>query len=160
MTENQARPGQGPSHHTTLFARLWRVLLTGVPFGVFKIAAGAAAWEDVHPGVGVAFMLWGATDILLNLLHLAMPRRFSFCSLSNAGLLVDRFSATRDMEAVGLALDTLCSFAIVATMIWFGRIGALPWLLLRCWELSVICNVLAVGVERLYHALRVRAAPA
>ena len=151
---------KAPSHHTTLFARLWRVLLTGIPFGVFKVGAGAAAWEDIHPGVGVALVLWGATDVLLNLLHLAMPRRFSFCSLSNVGLLVDRFSTTRDMEAVGLALDTLLSFIIVSTMIWFGRIGALPDLLQQCWALSVICNVLAVGVERLYHALQVRVAMA
>ncbi len=145
------------SHHTTLFARMWRVLLTGVPFGVFKIGAGMAAWDDVHPAVGIAFMLWGATDVLLNLLHLAAPGRFSFCLLSNAGLAVDRFSATRDMEAIGLALDTLLSFLIVSTMIWFGRIGALPWLAQQCWALSVICNVMAVGVERLYHASRVRA---
>jgi hypothetical protein len=53
-----------------------------------------------------------------------------------------------------LALDTLLAFAIVATMIWFGRIGGLPGPYVLLWEVAVICNVLGVGVERLYSSLR------
>lgn len=146
------------SSNGPLGRRLWRVLLTGLPYGVFKAGAGIAAWEDVHPAAGVAMMLWGLTDVLLNLLHVAFPRRVSYCVLSNIGLVLDRGRAGGRAEAVALALDTLLSFAIVATMIWFGRLSGLPKGVLTCWELAVISNVLGVGVERLYSALRITAA--
>ena len=46
-----------------------------------------------------------------------------------------------------LAVDTLCAFAIVATMIWFRLLGEVPGPLLRMWDVAVVSNVLAVGLE-------------
>ena len=141
---------QPPAH---VGRRFWRVLLTGIPYAVFKTGAGMAAWQDVHPAVGVAFMLWGLTDLALNLLFLAAPRRFSYCLLSNVGLMWECRRGPAGAESVLLALDTLLSFTIVATMIGFGRIATLPGAVMTLWEMSVIANVLGVGVERLHTSI-------
>ena len=70
-------PSANMSAAALLGRRLWRGLLTGLPYGVFKVGAGMAAWEDIHPAAGVAMMLWGLTDVLLNLLYVAVPGRWS-----------------------------------------------------------------------------------
>lgn len=134
--------------------RLWRVVLTGLTYGVFKVGAGMAAWEDIHPAVGLAFMLWGITDAVLNLLYLLAPRRLSYCLLSNIGRALDERRGCGHLEAVGQAVDTLLAFSIVATMIGFGRIASLPWPALPAWEISVIANVLGAGLERLHTAIK------
>jgi hypothetical protein len=135
---------------------------------VFKIGGGLAAAEDVSATVGWLVILWGAIDALLNLGALAWPRRLGYCALSNLGRLADRFAARhalagspsaettgwRRYEQLLLALDTLLAFVIVATMIWFARIAALPPLVRAIWELSVIANILGVGIERVWRSWR------
>jgi hypothetical protein len=135
-------------------ARLWAVVLTGIPYGVFKIGAGLAAYEDVAPAVGIAFIAWGVVDILLNLASVPWGRQVSHCLLSNIGRRLDRRRGAGGHEQLYLAIDTLLSFAIVATMIWFNRVGALPELVVRAWELSVIATVLGAGVERVWRSAR------
>ena len=136
----------------TVGARLWAVVLTGIPYGVFKIGAGLAAYEDILPAVGLAVVAWGAVDILLNLASVPWGRAVSHCLLSNIGRQLDRRLGHGGHEQLYLAVDTLVSFAIVATMIGFDRIGALPDPAVRAWELSVIGTVLGAGVERVWRS--------
>jgi hypothetical protein len=136
--------------------RLWAALLTGIPFGVFKIGGGLAARHDVHPLVGAAFLLWGALDVALNLAAIAWPRAVSYCALSNVGRLLDRRDGVPGREQLLLAVDTFFAFAIVASMIWTGRIATLPRPLVSVWEIAVIANILGVGVERVWWSWRER----
>jgi hypothetical protein len=124
-----------------------------MPYGVFKVGGGLAAAQDFHPAFGGAFVLWGVADALLNLVSVVSPRRVSYCVLSNVGRLLDR-SGSSTTEQLLLALDTLLSFSIVASMIWTARISTLPPLMVRLWELAVITNVLGVGVDRVWQSWR------
>jgi hypothetical protein len=131
---------------------LWAVVLTGIPYGVFKIGAGLAAYEDVAPSVGVLVVIWGVIDIGLNLASVPWGRQVSHCLLSNIGRQLDRRRGHGGHEQLYLAVDTLLSFAIVATMIWFDRVGSLPTWVVSTWELSVIATVLGAGVERVWRS--------
>jgi hypothetical protein len=133
------------------------VLLTGIPFGVFKIGGGMMARADVHPVLGAAFVLWGALDIALNLVSLFLPRAVSVCALSNVGRWLDGRGEGHARETLALAVDTFLSFAIVATVIWFRRLGSLPPAMIRTWEVAVIANVMGAGIERVWQARRAAA---
>jgi hypothetical protein len=160
----ERRGHEGPR----LAGRLWAVLLTGIPFSVFKVGGGLAAVEDIGAALGWLVVAWGGIDALLNLGALFWPGRSSYCLLSNLGRAADRRAHRRAAEPcaasararwrryeqLGLALDTLLAFIIVATMIWFGRIGSLSPLVQRVWELSVIANILGVGIERVWRSWR------
>lgn len=132
--------------------RLWMVLFTGLPFAVFKFGAGVAAYQDIHPAIGVLVMLWGGLDALLNVAVLFAPVPVSFCALSNIGRLLDRRWPRPGHEDMALAVDTLATFLIVATMIWFGRMATLPPPFPRLWAVCVIANTVAVGLERVWYA--------
>jgi hypothetical protein len=136
----------------TLGRRLWAVAFTGFPYSVFKVGGGLAAWEDIGAPVGLAFVTWGGLDVVLNLLALVAPRRLSFCLLSTLGRLVDGGRSQRRREQLGLAIDTLLSFSIVASMIWLDRVGGLPRLWVDLWEAAVIASVLGGGVQRVWDA--------
>jgi len=147
--------------HDALGRRLWAALLTGIPFGVFKLGGGLAAQHDIHPLVGLAFLVWGGLDVALNLGAVVWPRAVGYCALSNLGRLLDRRGGARGREQLLLAVDTFCAFAVVASMIWTGRIATLPRPMVTVWEVAVIANILAVGVERVWLSWRdLRAAPA
>lgn len=134
--------------------RLYDALLTGLPFGVFKIAAGWIIATFGTPLVGWTVVLWGILDLLLNLAVLTGSGS-SYCTLSSLGRALDRRGGGRWEERL-LALDTFLSFGIVSLMIWLGYIPRLPGGLILAWNLSVVGNVMGVGVERLYHAFRKR----
>ena len=136
--------------------RIWAALLTGVPFAVFKIGGGLAAAEDLSPALGALLLLWGALDLLLNGLWVLAPHQAAHCLLSNLGRQLDRRLGRSGLEQVGLAVDTLAAFAIVSTMLWFGRIGELHPLMVRAWELAVIANILGVGLQRVWRSIRER----
>ncbi len=125
---------------------VYEAFLTGIPFGVFKTGAG---WMLLafSPVLGFPVILWGLLDIVLNLLTVVAPQRFSWCLMSNLGR-----SVGGPWEERLLALDTLMAFLIVAVSIGFGLSGHLPPPLARTWELAVIGNVLGVGVARVYRA--------
>lgn len=126
--------------------RAYDALLTGIPFGVFKVAAGSTL-SEIAPVLGLTFVVWGSLDILLNLLAVAAPGSFSWCLLSNLGR---RGGAA--WEDRMLAVDTFLSFAIVSTMIGFHLLGGLPPVLSRAWDVAVIANVMGVGLDRLYRS--------
>lgn len=134
----------------SLGRRIWATALTGIPFGIFKLGTGVYLDQHLSPALGVALIVWGALDILLNLLSVAFPARFSFCALSNLGRQIDRRREARRWEAVLLAVDTLLAFLIVAGMIWYRLLPLLPPVLGRVWDVAVVANIVGVGVERLW----------
>lgn len=128
--------------------RLWDAALTGVPFGVFKVALGAWLIDHGPAPLGAAVVGWGVLDIALNLAAVPLPA-VSYCALSNLGRRVGR-------EDLLLAIDTFLSFAIVAVMVGLGLVRELPDPLRRAYDLAVVLNVLAAGVERLWSVARAR----
>lgn len=138
----------------SLRRRLRSALLTGIPFGIFKIGGGLAASEDIQAVAGIAIIVWGGLDVLLNVLWTLDPRHFAPCLLSLLARRLERGGVRPGVEQLMLAVDTLLAFAIVSTMIWFGRIALLPPMLVRLWELSVIANILGVGGERVWSSWR------
>ena len=142
----------------SLGRRVWATALTGIPFAIFKLGAGVYLHET-YPAVGVALMVWCTLDIVLNLLSLVLPDHVSYCTLSNIGRQIDRRRGGKRWEPVLLALDTLLAFAIISLMIWFRLLPHLPPLLGRVWDLAVVANIVAVGLERLWRAWTKREDP-
>lgn len=132
--------------------RLYDASLVGVPFGIFKVAAGWTMSANGLPLAGQLVMLWGVIDVLLNLAAM-VGGRHAYCLLAMIGRWLDGRRGDHWEERL-LALDTFLSFGIVSGMIWFRFLPALPRLLGRTWDLAVIGNVMGVGAERLYNALR------
>lgn len=145
-----------PTLEQSLGRRLWAAVLTGIPFGIFKVGAGWYAYAFVNPVFGLVVIAWGTLDILLNVVFVAMPKSVSYCLLSNLGRRIDVHAERGNWEQILLAVDTLLTFAIVAGMIWFRQLPLLPGVLGRLWDLAVVCNVIGVGAERLWRALQVR----
>ncbi|MCO5170249.1 MAG: hypothetical protein M9894_28270 [Planctomycetes bacterium] len=141
----------------SLRRRVWDAAMTGVPFGVFKLGLGVYLHAHVAPALGVVVVVWGALDVLLNLVALAAPR-VSFCLLSNVGRLLDARSRQGGWEALLLAVDTLLSFGIVAGMVGLRLLPDLPEALRRAWDVAVVLNVLAAGLERVWVTAQARAA--
>lgn len=142
----------------SLGRRLWAAALTGIPFGVFKVGTGSYVYAFINPVLGSVIVAWGIVDILLNILSVPLPGSVSFCLLSNIGRRIDVHAGRKDWEHILLAADTLLTFVVVAGMIWFRQLSVLPAVLGRLWDLSVVCNVVGVGAERLWRALHRRSA--
>ena len=143
-----------------MIRRLWAAGLTGIPFGVFKVGAGYHLLDVAGPAVGGLVVVWGALDILLNVLAVLFPDRVGYCTLSNLGRLYDLATGQRHRQQVLLAVDTLLAFVIVSYMIWFRQLPTLPAWLGRAWDLAVVLNVLGVGVERVWIEVARRRPPA
>jgi hypothetical protein len=138
----------------TLGRRLWMAALTGVPFGIYKMGFGWYEFHHDHPAIGIAAMTWGGIDILVNVLAVFFPNRVAWCLLANIGRWIDTRFGRKYCENVLLAIDTTASFSISSVMIWFGRLPLSPPLAAKVWNLAVVCNVLAVGLQQLYIAVR------
>lgn len=137
--------------------RWWNALFTGIPFGIFKLEAGCylCLYHPAQTLAGSALALLGALDILLNLLACFFPNPFPFCVLSGLGQILDTHSSPRRIRFcdLGLALDTLLAFSVVALMIWNGCLPTLVPTFGRSWDVAVVCNVLGVGLARVAEAL-------
>lgn len=120
------------------------------------MGTGWYVYTAINPALGSAFVAWGIFDILLNILSVPLPKSVSYCLLSNIGRRIDAHTGRENLEHILLAVDTLLTFVIVAGMIWFRHLALLPAVLGRLWDLSVVCNVIGVGAERLWRALHLR----
>jgi len=111
------------------------VLSVGLPFCVFKIAAGAA----LRPGA------WGAAGLVL-----LRRRVLDACFLSFGArlLLAPARKSRRRLQDFGNSLDVLISFSLVAYMVGAGRLKELPPQLLAFWNAAVVLNVLGAGLGR------------
>jgi hypothetical protein len=136
--------------------RSWDALLTGVPFGIYKVSTGYYFWTYQNPVAGLLLIAWGIMDLATNLVAACWQRALPYCFLSALGRLLDRqqsWKHGRRNENVSLALDTLLSAILVSGMIGFRLIPQLgPYRGL--WEWATICQVVGVGLSRLLHATR------
>ncbi|MGK7875604.1 MAG: hypothetical protein AB4426_20585 [Xenococcaceae cyanobacterium] len=140
----------------TFGRRLWSAALTGIPFAVYKMGFGWWEFHHDYPALGVAAMIWGAVDMGLNILAVPLSKIVSVCFLANVGRWLDRASGKIFWEGVLLAIDTTAAFLIVSVMIWFGRLPLSPQWTANVWNMAVIGNILSVGLEQLYRAIRKR----
>ena len=141
-------------------ASSWRwavaeIISVGLPFCAFKIVTGIVALHRPSLAIlGYGLLALGVIDLALNAANFAslllLRRRIAPVCLSQ--WLVDRITTTK--RGVGVAIDVLISFILVAIVVGFGLFGGLsPWTL-RCWNLAVVLNVLGAGIGQLLTALR------
>jgi hypothetical protein len=133
--------------------RLWTAALTGIPFGIYKMGFGWYEYHHAHPAIGIAALIWGALDIILNILSVAFPKTVSWCLLANIGRRIDHAAKKKIWEKILLAVDTTAAFLIVSAMIWLGRLPLEPEVVGHTWNLAVVANILSVGLEQLYRAV-------
>lgn len=138
----------------TLGRRLWMAALTGIPFAVYKMGFGWYHLQHGQHALGIAAMAWGGIDVVVNVMAVPLPKHVAWCLLANIGRWIDRRFGRKYWESVLLAIDTTASFSISSYMIWFGRLPLEPWIAAKFWNAAVVGNVLAVGLQQLYVALR------
>lgn len=135
---------------------IWDALLTGVPFGIFKMGTGYYLWTFHGFNIAVLLMAWGLIDLATNLVAAFWPRPLPYCLLSAFGRYLDRqdiLESKNRFEPIFLALDSLLSFVLISGMIWFHAIPELGSPLSRIWEFSVVCQVIGVGVSRVLYVI-------
>lgn len=135
---------------------LLEVLTVGLPFCGFKILAGLSL---KGPSGGLLVALGVADAIIngVNLLGLIVNRRrpMAACTLALATLPFRKPSGSRQKWLdLGNSLDVLLAFALVALMIAYGRLGAMPADRLAAWNACVILNVLGAGLGRFGASVR------
>lgn len=133
--------------------RLLEVLTVGFPFCAFKVLTGLVLLGfrggSFAGGVLVAV---GAIDLLLNLIALAYAAlgRGNALPVCAAQWLVARRGAGRSSWwRLGLSVDTMFAFTLVALVIGLGWLAHLSRPALAAWNLSVVFNVLGAGLGRL-----------
>ena len=139
------------------------VLSVGLPFCVFKIAAGAifrargGAWALA----GQALLALGAVDVVFNAANFAglvliRRRVLDACFLSFAARSLSG-TARRSrwsLQEFGNALDVLISFSLVAFLVGSGRLKDLGSPLSGYWNAAVVLNVLGAGLLRFTESVR------
>lgn len=134
---------------------LLEVLIVGLPFCGFKIIAGLSLG-----GAGWLLVGLGVLDAAINLVNLAgllayRMRPMAACTFALATYPFRGIgSSPQKWLDLGNSLDVLLAFALVALMIGFGRLGALPAGQLAVWNACVILNVLGAGLWRLGDSVR------
>ena len=137
-----------------MLRRLVDVVLTGVPFAIYKAGTGSVLLPLGYPILGTLFMIWGVVDLLMNLINLWLPEKVACCSLAGFGRLFSRKPG--DWNERMLALDMFFSFTIVAAMLWFGGLALLDPRLGKVWDLAVVLNVMGAGATRVYESMRAK----
>jgi hypothetical protein len=139
------------------------VLSVGLPFCVFKIAAGivfrsaGGAWGTI----GTILLALGVVDVVINAANFAglvliRRRVLDACFLSFAAR---SFGAPAGksrwtLQDFGNSLDVMISFSLVAYMVGAGRLKLLPPELLTIWNVAVVLNVLGAGLARFSESVR------
>lgn len=137
-------------------SRLWAVLMTGIPYGIFKLGAGWYVYDDFQALLGGLMMAWGVLDVASNLVALFSPATSAYCLLGDLGRALDKRRGGRWWEDMMLSVDTLLTLVIVSAMIWFGRLPLLPPKLGLVWDVAVVANITAVGAQRVWQSAHAR----
>ena len=100
------------------------IVSVGLPFCAFKVLTGTIALGEAGLGaVGWLLIGWGAIDLVLNALNLGallvVKRRVTGVCL--AQVLHERLRPAGGAD-LGLAIDVLLSFVLVAVVVGFGLI--------------------------------------
>jgi hypothetical protein len=137
---------------------LLEIATVGFPFCAFKILFGGVLTQV--PGwavAGWAMTALGVVDTLLNAVGFVTKAaggesRFGVCSFQQ--LVVVLRSDHDTWRELGLSLDAMVSFTVVALMIALHLLPRLSPGGLAVWNASVVCNVLGAGAGRLAASLQ------
>ncbi len=133
------------------------ILTVGLPFCAFKALAGRILLGE--PGwqpVGIALLALAAVDLALNLASLGTTlagrgNPTAVCALEVALARVRR--GHEGWRRLGLSLDAMLSFALVALVVGLDLLPRLPRAAAALWAASVVLNVLGAGIGRLAESL-------
>jgi hypothetical protein len=133
--------------------RLLEIFTVGFPFCAFKVLTGLVVRSFAGgDALGWLLVALGGVDLLLNVIALGfeLAGRASPLPVCTAQWVVVRLGAGRPAwSQLGLSLDAMLSFTLVALMIGLGWLARLPGPALAAWSLGVVLNVLGAGVGRL-----------
>lgn len=139
------------------FFQVLEVVTVGLPFCAFKILTGivfvARPWLSPFGWILIAL---GCLDGIVNAINLASlitgrARVFGVCLTQ---ILVRRWRPNRvEWDDLGISIDVMLSFILVAVMIGFNLLPALPPAGLTAWSFGVVLNVLGAGFGRLSSSL-------
>ncbi len=139
------------------FIQLLEVVTVGFPFCAFKILTGMVflprPW--LAP-LGWVLIALGCLDGVVNAINLAWlagsrPPPLGVCLTH---ILVRRWRPDRvGWDDLGISIDVMLSFVLVAVMIGFSLLPSLPHFGLEIWSLAVVLNVLGAGFGRLSSSL-------
>jgi hypothetical protein len=138
--------------------RLLEIATVGFPFCAYKLLTGHVLMDLPH-GWPFGWLLvgLGAVDLGLNAIgfYLAAIDRPSSLAVCTAQWVVSRVRPGQESwRQLGLSIDTMLSFALVAAMIGFGWLVYLPHASLGVWSGSVVANVLGAGLGQLADSVR------
>lgn len=146
----------GPAAFTRVLD-LGEVVSIGLPFCAFKLITGL---DLVASGIASGWILiaLGVVDAALNAANgitvaWSGVRRAPICALD--ALFAPRGPGQGPLRELGLALDTMLAFSLVAAMIALNRLGTLPAASRGAWNVAVVLNVLGAGGIRLAKAVEV-----
>lgn len=150
-------PTTTPDTAPTPGRRLFEVVTVGLPFSTFKLLGGlhlAAQPVTLVRLLGVLIAVLGVVDLTLNVTNVVglLVRRRTIgplCLLH--GVIGGRRGPA--LEELGLAIDTVIAFLIVAGMIAWSRLPLLTPSHGAFWNVAVILNVLGAGALRLRDAV-------
>lgn len=137
------------------------ILTVGFPFCIFKLLTGVALMGTPSLRVlGWTLVGLGAIDVVFNALNLAslLFLRRRVCGVCLVDVLVRRLERRPPRGDLGVAIDVLLSFGLVAIVIGSGLLARLPSWALPLWNVSVVLNVLGAGIGRVLAALHERRA--
>ncbi len=136
---------------------LLAILTVGFPFCAFKaltgrILLGTPGWQ----WLGVVLVALAVTDLVLNAasLVLTLLDRASPLGVCTFQLLVEMARPRHGgWSELGLSLDAMLSFTLVAFVVGGGLLGRLSPGAASLWAASVVLNVLGAGIGRLAESL-------
>jgi hypothetical protein len=136
---------------------LLAIVTVGFPFCVFKaltgrILFGMPGWQPL----GVALVALAVADLALNLVSLALTLlgRSSPLGVCTFQLAVELARSRHEgWKELGLSLDAMLSFVLVAFVVGTNQLAHLPAAAAGAWAASVILNVLGAGIGRLAESL-------
>jgi hypothetical protein len=149
---------------TQLGRRSWvlpsaEVLTVGLPFCAFKLLTALVFLRIPSlVAVGYALIGLGLVDLVFNVLNLVslVIRRRRASDVCLTDFVLRRLSWGRAYEDLGIAIDVLLSFGLVALVIGAGMLLQMPRWALPIWNVAVVLNVLGAGIGRLLAALQQR----
>lgn len=139
------------------FLDIFEIITVGFPFCYFKLIAGELLLNNpslsvLGTSLSVALILLGFIDSFLNVINLCSLiiggyRLLPVCILS---LIFEKLNKKNShWNNLGISVDILLSFIIVALMIALGSLPLLTPIKLKFWNISVIFNVIGAGISRI-----------
>lgn len=137
-----------------MFYALFDIISIGIPFCIFKFAAGFFYEQS--------WLLWlGIIDLLINVINLFIilikkEKKFDTCLLAFIVRIIFKAKAGEKSkwQDLGESFDVALSFIIVAVVIGSGDIAGFPPELTTPWNWAVVFNVLGAGSVRVLESIR------